>query len=51
MWAFICYEINYAAKTFFGADGELQGDDVAAKDGLQRFHGALEAGEFAIHPS
>ena len=44
------YEIDYAAKTFFGADGELQGDDVAAEDGLEGFHGALEAGEFAVHP-
>src|SRR6267154_725722 len=44
-------QINYAAKPFFGADGELQRDDVAAEDGLQRFHGALEAGELAVHPS
>src|SRR4029077_19398279 len=44
------HQVDHAAKTFFRADGKLQGHDVAAKNRFQRFHGAFEAGELAIHP-
>ena len=44
------HEINDAAESFFAADGHLQGDHVAAENVLERFHGAFETGEFAVHP-
>src|SRR5258706_3756952 len=44
------YKINDAAKSFFAADGHLQGDYVAAENFLEGFHGAFETGEFAVHP-
>src|SRR6266446_3976691 len=44
------HEINDAAESFFAADGHLQGDYVAAENLLERFHGAFETGEFAVHP-
>src|ERR1700687_3405162 len=43
-------QVDDAAKPSFAADGQLQRDNIAAKNSLQRFHGALEAGEFAVHP-
>ncbi len=44
------HEINHAAKPFFRADGQLQCNHVASKNLFQRFHGALKARQFAVHP-
>ena len=42
-------EVDDAGQTFFGADGELDGNDVAAEGGGQRFHDTLGVGAIAIH--
>ena len=43
-------QIDHAFETFLLADGQLDRNYAAAENILQRFHGALEAGQFAIHP-
>ncbi len=43
-------EIDDAAEAALGADRQLQSDDVAAEHLLKRFHRALKAGKFAVHP-
>src|SRR5712664_144085 len=44
------HQINDAAETSFRADRQLERDDVAAENLFERFHGALKAGELAVHP-
>src|SRR6266851_1420728 len=44
------HQIDDAPETSFGADWQLERDDVAAENLFERFHGALKAGEFAVHP-
>jgi len=47
---FSWHQIDDATETSFRADGQLESDDVAAENLLERFHGALKAGELAVHP-
>ena len=42
-------EIDDALEVLFGSDGELDGNDVAAKGGGERVHDALEVGALAVH--
>ena len=43
-------QIDHAFETLLLADGQLDRHHAASENILQRFHGALEAGQFAIHP-
>ena len=43
-------EIDHPAKSAFRTDRQLQRDHATAKGLLQRFHGALETCQFAVHP-
>src|ERR1700674_4702486 len=44
------HQVDDSAETSFGADRQLQSDDVAAENLFERFHGALKTGELAVHP-
>src|SRR5882762_106465 len=44
------HQIDHPAESSFRPDGQLERNHIAAEDFLERFHGALEAGEFAVHP-
>ena len=43
-------QIDHAAETFFRPDRQLQRHDCSAEQLDERFHAALEARKFAIHP-
>ena len=42
-------QIDDALEVLFGSDGELDGNDVTAKGGGERFHDALKIGALAVH--
>jgi len=39
------HQINDAAESFFAADGQLESDDIAAENLIERSHGTFEAGD------
>ena len=43
-------EINHAAEAFLGADGQLDGNNTAAENVLQRVERALKTRQLAVHP-
>jgi len=44
------HQVDDATETSFRADRQLESDDVAAENLFERIHGALKAGEVAVHP-
>ena len=43
-------EIDHSAEAFLGADGQLDGNNAAAENVLQRVERALKTGQLAVHP-
>ena len=48
--SFHCDEINHSAEAFLGADGQLDGNNAAAENVLQRVERTLKTGQLAVHP-
>jgi hypothetical protein len=43
-------QVHHPAKAFLRTDRQMQGNHAAAEDALHRFEGAVETGQFAVHP-
>src|SRR4051812_28422607 len=43
------HQVDDTLQTFFAADGDLHGDDLASESGDERLHHMIEAGAVAVH--